>query len=78
MATWTQADVDRLKAAIVALACGEAVQQVRFDGPPARSVTYQPADLGAMRTLLAVMTADVERQGGTRKGYTLAATRKGL
>lgn len=74
---WTQADVDKLRTAILALACGEAVQQVRYDGPPARSVTYHPADLGKMRELLAVMEHDVAAAaGGT--SYIYLATSKGL
>jgi hypothetical protein len=76
MATWTQADVDKLRTAIVALASGELVQQVRYDGPPARSITYHPADLGKMRDLLAAMQADVS--SSTRASYTLFTTSKGF
>jgi hypothetical protein len=71
MATWTQADVDALK---VAVATG--VLSVRYDGPPARMITYH--GLAEMRSLLASMQQDVARQAGTVAGYTLAATRKGL
>lgn len=77
MATWTQADVDKLKAAIVALASGELVQQVRYDGPPGRSVTYHPADLDKMRALLAVMQADIAATAGT-PSYIYLATSKGF
>lgn len=70
MATWTQADVDSLKAAVAS-----GILTVRYDGPPARQITYQ--SLRDMRELLAAMVADVSAsQGGT--SYTLAATRKGL
>lgn len=70
MSTWTQADVDALKAAIAT-----GVLEVTYDGPPRRTVRYQ--DLGAMRELLASMQADVRAAaGGT--SYKLAAFRKGF
>jgi hypothetical protein len=73
MATWTQTDVDKLRAAIVALASGELVQQVRYDGPPARSITYHPAELSTMRDLLAAMQADVARSAvKSRTRYAVA------
>jgi hypothetical protein len=71
MATWTQADVDALK-----LAVGSGVLSVRYDGPPARQITYH--SLAEMRSLLASMQQDVARAAGRVSGYTLAATRKGL
>jgi hypothetical protein len=76
MATWTQADVDKLRTAIVALATGEAVQQVRYDGPPARSVTYHPMDLDKMRALLASMETSVAAT--TRARFTYIATKDGF
>ena len=69
MATWTQTDIDTLKAAIRA-----GILEVRFDGPPARKIVYQ--DLGAMRALLAEMTASVA--GSSRKAYRLASHSKGF
>ena len=72
MATWTQADVDALK---VAVASG--VLSVRYEGPPARQITYH--SLVEMRNLLASMQADVAASaagGATR--YRLVSTRKGL
>ena len=69
MATWTQTDIDALKAAIRG-----GVLEVRFDGPPARKIVYQ--DLGAMRALLAEMTASVA--GASRRSYRLASHRKGF
>jgi hypothetical protein len=72
---WTTADRDRLQAAIVALACGEQVQKVSYDGPPAREVTYHPVDLAAMRSLLAEMSAAVD--GGYRP-FRFATTNKGF
>lgn len=77
MALWTQEDLDKLRAAVLALASGEAVQIVRYDGPPARQVTYHPANLEWMRSLLASMQADVAASSG-RSSYRLIATKKGL
>jgi hypothetical protein len=70
MATWSQTDVDNLKAAIAT-----GVLTVRYDGPPGRTVTYQ--NLSEMRALLASMQADVADTAG-KPSYRLAATRKGL
>jgi hypothetical protein len=67
MATWTQADVDTLKTAIAS-----GVLSVRYDGPPARSITYQ--NLTEMRSLLAEMTRQV--QGTT--SYRRVQTTKGF
>lgn len=75
---WTQPDVDKLKAAVLALASGEGVQTVSYAGPPARTVTYQPADLDKMRALLAEMVATVGAASGTRPSFRLASTRKGF
>lgn len=67
MSTWTQADIDKLK---VAVASG--VLSVKYDGPPAREVTYQ--SLGAMRSLLAEMIRQVNgtttfRRASFSKGF---------
>jgi hypothetical protein len=70
MATWTQADVDALKACV-----GSGILTVRYDGPPARTITYH--SLTEMRALLASMQADVARAAGT-PGYRYIATRKGF
>ena len=70
MATWTQADVDSLKAAVAS-----GLLSVRYDGPPSRMITYQ--SLAEMRALLSEMVADVAVAAG-RSSYVLAATRKGL
>ncbi len=58
MATWTQADVDTLKAAIAS-----GVLTVTYSGPPARSITYQ--SLADMRGLLVEMTRDVAGTSAT-------------
>lgn len=52
MATWTQTEIDTLRAAIAS-----GILTVTYDGPPRRSITYQ--SLGAMRSLLAEMVRDV-------------------
>jgi hypothetical protein len=46
---------------------------VSYGGPPARSVTYQAADLAELRALLAEMTQSVNGNAG----YRLVTTRKG-
>lgn len=69
-ATWTQAQIDELKAAIAS-----GVLTVSYSGPPARSVTYQ--SLKEMRELLAAMLQDAAQAAGGRP-YVLAATRKGV
>lgn len=70
MATWTQADVDALKAAVAT-----GVLSVRYDGPPARQITYH--SLGEMRALLASMQQEVTRSSGGRT-HRFAATSKGF
>lgn len=67
---WSQADIDALK---VAVASG--ILTVRYDGPPARTITYQ--SLADMRALLGEMRQDVARSAGKRT-TTFATTRKGL
>lgn len=67
MATWTQADIDKLKKAIAS-----GVLSVSFAGPPQRSITYQ--SLADMRALLAEMTSSVAgtptfRRAGFSKGF---------
>lgn len=71
MATWTQTDVDNLRAAVAS-----GVLSVRYDGPPGRTVVYQ--SLAEMRALLAEMISDVAGASGTRTTYRLAKTRKGF
>ena len=71
MSTWTQSDIDSLKAAV-----GSGILTVRYDGPPARTITYQ--SLAEMRALLAAMQRDVATTAGTATSYRLVSTRKGL
>ncbi len=72
--TWTQSDVDALRAAILKLATGQRVVSVSYGGPPARTVSYQLGDLEQMRALL----SEAQRAAGGGATYRLAATRKGL
>lgn len=67
--TWTQADVDVLSAAIAS-----GVLSVTYSGPPSRTVTYQ--NLAEMRTTLAQIIASAN--AATRRGFRLAATKKGF
>ena len=71
MATWTQADVDALKTA-----AASGILTVRYDGPPARMITYQ--SLRDMQRQIVLMEQELARSSGTTSTYTFAATRKGL
>lgn len=62
-AFWTQADIDKLRKAVVSGAL-----TVMYDGPPKRSVTYQ--SLADMRSLLAEMRRDVNGSPTFRLGAT--------
>lgn len=61
VAIWIQADIDKLKAAIIALATGESAQTVSYggNGVPSRSVTYYQRNLSEMRSLLDWMIREV-------------------
>lgn len=74
---WTQADVDQLRAAILALASGEAVVSVSYNGPPARMIQYHQRDLAEMRDLLASMQVEVSAASGTPR-VRYAKTSKGF
>jgi hypothetical protein len=67
MATWSDADKEKLRQAILALATGEAVIRVQYDGPPRREAEYHPMDLTKMRSLLASMEAS--SPSATRRRY---------
>lgn len=71
MSIWTEDEIAALKAAVAS-----GVLSVTYNGPPARTVTYQ--SLEAMRDLLAEMVADVGNDSGERRRYRLASTNKGL
>lgn len=71
---WTQADVDQVRAAVVALAAGTRVVTVSYAGPPARSVTYGAANLAELRQLLSEMERAVSgvskfRRVAFKKGF---------
>lgn len=74
MPAWTQSEVDQVRAAIVALATGARVATVSYAGPPARSVTYQPAQLAELRELL----AEMERSVNSAPRVSFAAFSKGF
>lgn len=71
---WSQADADAVRAAILKLVSGQREVTVSYSGPPARSTTYQMAELADLRAIL----AEMERAAGSGAPYRLAATRKGL
>jgi hypothetical protein len=71
MATWTQSDIDTLKAAMAT-----GILTVTYDGPPRRSVTYQSLD--AMSKQLSQMQRSVAQAAGKAKPYRLATMRKGV
>ncbi len=69
---YTQSDVDKLQAAI-----SSGVQSIHFDGPPARTVTFQSA--AELAQALKDARADVARAAnapGTT--YRLAKTKRGF
>jgi hypothetical protein len=68
--TWTQADIDTLRAAIAS-----GVMSVSYAGPPQRSVTYQSLD--AMRAVLAEMIRDVSGATSYRRVQFLRGFRDG-
>ncbi len=69
-ATFTQAQIDQLTAAIAS-----GVLTVRYSGPPSREITYQ--SLSQMLSLLAQMQQSVAAAEG-KPSFKLAGTRKGL
>lgn len=72
--TWTQADLNKLQAAIMALATGTRTIAVEYQGPPARKVQYAAADLDALRSL----AAEVSRKVNGTPRYSLAAFHRGF
>lgn len=70
VATWTQADIDRLKKAI-----SSGILTVSYAGPPARTITYQ--SLKEMRELLAEMESSVSVAAG-RSTFRRARVERGF
>lgn len=62
---WTQPDLDRLNAAIVAVTSGSQAEEVSYDGPPAQRVRYTKANLTDMLTLRKLMQQDIAATGGS-------------
>jgi hypothetical protein len=71
---WTAAEVAQVRAAVLALVTGTRVVSISYAGPPARSVSYQIADIGQLRAIL----AEMERSVAGTSSYRLASTRSGL
>lgn len=69
--TYTQQDVDTLKAAIAS-----GTLSVRFGGPPERFQQFQ--DLTEMRKTLADIVAQTNTAAGTRRGVRIATFKKGV
>jgi hypothetical protein len=69
--TWTQTDIDTLKSAIAS-----GVLQVKYAGPPERSITYQ--SLTDMQKALDRMLSDNARSASSGSTVSYVATRKGL
>ena len=67
---WTDADVAALRAAVAS-----GVLAVRYEGPPARQITYH--GLAEMRSLLASMEQELARAAGGRS-MRYASTSKGF
>jgi hypothetical protein len=67
--TWTQNDVDSLRAAIAS-----GTRLVTYSGPPSRTVEYQ--DIAEMKRTLAQIVA--EANAATRKRVRYVATKKGV
>ena len=70
MALWTEADRDKLKAAI---ADGAVVQSLAFAN---QTITFRSLD--EMLKLLALMEQEINAAAGTATSYRLAATSKGV
>jgi hypothetical protein len=71
---YTQADLDNVTAAIVALARGERVVSVTAGS---RTVQYAQADMDRLRALQAEMKAEIGATAG-RQRFVLTSTSKGL
>ncbi|MDF1577684.1 MAG: gpW family head-tail joining protein [Desulfobulbales bacterium] len=71
---YTSADLDEITAAIVALAKGQRVVSVRLDG---KEIEYGKADLAALKSLRAEITAELATAAGTSDDYVYVSTSKG-
>lgn len=67
---WTQADIDKLKAAI---AGGSVIQSMTF-----ADQTFEFRSIEDMLKVLALMQAEVSASSGSPSNYRLAATSKGV
>jgi hypothetical protein len=71
---YTQADLDSVTAAIIALARGERVVSVTAGS---RTVQYAQADMDKLRALQAEMKAEIGATAGHQR-FVLTSTSKGL
>lgn len=68
---WTQADIDRLHAAIAS-----GILTVEYDGPPKRLITYQ--SISQMRQVLGSAVQAVAAANGQKSFATQFLFRKGV
>jgi hypothetical protein len=73
MATYTQADLDAVKTAIIKLSTGQMPIMVVFGN----KTVQRFSDLEQLRALLAVIEADVAAATGAHQSYRFAVTSKG-
>lgn len=68
---WTDADLETLETAIAS-----GTLRVRYEGPPAREITYQ--NLTEMLKLRGLMRTELGLDAGTRQKFRFAKTKKGF
>jgi hypothetical protein len=75
MATYTQADLDAIRAAILARARGEQITSLTLGD---HSEDYAEATLDELHRLYAIVQADVQSAAGTRRPrqYVAVASRR--
>lgn len=76
---WTQDDLDKLKAAYLALATGERVVSIsQNDGGNARTLTFSNATKKDLKELIDEVALSLCQQAGRRSGSFTLRTSKGL
>ena len=73
--SYTQADVDKVTAAILALASGDQIASVSRNGT---TTSYVPQEIEKLERLQVSMQQSVNAAAGTKPGYLLTRTSKGL
>lgn len=74
---WTSQDIEAVRAAVLALASGARTASVSYGSPP-RTVSYVPAQLGELRSLLASMEASSSAASARPRHFRRAGFSKGL